>query len=150
VPKEELIWQDPVPAVDHKLIDDVDIAALKKKVLASGLTVSQLVSAAWASASTFRGSDKRGGRERRPRIRLSPQKDLAVNQPAQLAKVLKTLEGITAEFKQSPERREESLAGRPDRYAGLCRGSSRLRRTAGAERHRSLQGRPNGCDAGAD
>jgi catalase-peroxidase len=97
VPAEELIWQDPVPAVDHKLIDDVDVAALKKKVLASGLTVPQLVSTAWASASTFRGSDKRGGANG-ARIRLAPQKDWAVNQPAQLQKVLKTLEKIQAEF----------------------------------------------------
>ncbi|MEZ0265713.1 MAG: catalase/peroxidase HPI [Phycisphaerae bacterium] len=97
VPAEELIWQDPIPAVDHKLIDDVDAATLKKKVLASGLTVSQLVSTAWASASTFRGSDKRGGANG-ARIRLAPMKDWQVNQPAQLAKVLKTLEGIRAEF----------------------------------------------------
>ena len=97
VPAEELIWQDPIPAVDHKLIDDKDIAALKKRVLASGLSVSQLVSTAWASASTFRGSDKRGGANG-ARIRLSPQKDWAVNQPAQLSKVLKTLEGIRSDF----------------------------------------------------
>jgi catalase-peroxidase len=97
VPTEELIWQDPVPAVDHKLIDDIDIAALKATVLASGLSVAQLVSTAWASASTFRGSDKRGGANG-ARIRLAPQKDWAVNQPAQLAKVLKTLEGIQSEF----------------------------------------------------
>src|SRR4051812_20107788 len=97
VPKEELIWQDPIPTVDHKLIDDKDIAALKKKVLASGLTVSQLVSTAWASASTFRGSDKRGGANG-ARIRLAPQKDWAVNQSAQLAKVLKTLEALRNEF----------------------------------------------------
>jgi catalase-peroxidase len=100
VPAEELIWQDPLPAVDQKLIDEVDAAALKKKVLASGLTVSQLVSTAWASASTFRGSDKRGGANG-ARIRLSPQKDWAVNQPAQLSKVLKTLEGIQSEFNAS-------------------------------------------------
>ncbi len=97
VPAEELIWQDPVPAVDHKLIDAKDIAALKGKILASGLTVSQLVSAAWASASTFRGSDKRGGANG-ARIRLAPQKDWEVNQPAQLAKVLKNLEGIQGAF----------------------------------------------------
>src|SRR6185503_17858922 len=97
VPKEELIWQDPVPAVDHPLIDDKDVAALKAKVLASGLSVSELVSTAWASASTFRGSDKRGGANG-ARIRLAPQKDWEVNQPAQLAKVLKALEGIQAEF----------------------------------------------------
>ena len=97
VPAEELIWQDPIPAVDHKLIDEQDIAALKSKILASGLSVSQLVSTAWASASTFRGSDKRGGANG-ARIRLTPQKDWEVNQPEQLAKVLKTLEGIQSEF----------------------------------------------------
>ncbi len=96
-PAEELIWQDPIPAVDHKLIDETDAAALKKKILASGLTVSQLVSTAWASASTFRGSDRRGGANG-GRIRLAPQKDWQVNQPAQLAKVIKTLEGIRSEF----------------------------------------------------
>jgi catalase-peroxidase len=100
VPKEELIWQDPIPAVTYKLIDDKDIAALKDKVLASGLTVSQLVSTAWASASTFRGSDKRGGANG-ARIRLAPQKDWEVNNPAQLAKVLKTLEGIQQEFNKA-------------------------------------------------
>jgi len=97
VPAEELIWQDPVPAVDHKLIDTKDIADLKKKVLASGLSVSQLVSTAWASASTFRGSDKRGGANG-ARIRLAPQKDWEANQPAQLKTVLQTLEGIQKEF----------------------------------------------------
>jgi catalase-peroxidase len=97
VPTEELIWQDPIPAVDHKLIDKQDIATLKDKILASGLSVSQLVSTAWASASTFRGSDKRGGANG-ARIRLAPQKDWKVNQPEQLAKVLKTLEGIQSEF----------------------------------------------------
>ncbi len=97
VPAEELIWQDPVPAVTHKLIDAQDIASLKSRILASGLTVSQLVSTAWASASTFRGSDKRGGANG-ARIRLAPQKDWQVNQPAELAKVLKTLEGIQSEF----------------------------------------------------
>ena len=97
VPAEELIWQDPIPAVNHKLIDEKDIAALKGKILASGLSVSELVSTAWASASTFRGSDKRGGANG-ARIRLAPQKDWEVNQPAQLAKVLKTLEGIQSAF----------------------------------------------------
>jgi catalase-peroxidase len=100
VPKEELIWQDPIPAVDHKLIDEKDIASLKGKVLAAGLSVSQLVSTAWASASTFRGSDKRGGANG-ARIRLAPQKDWAVNQPDQMAKVLKALEGIQKEFNAS-------------------------------------------------
>jgi len=97
VPTEELIWQDPVPAVNHELIDAQDIAFLKSKILASGLSVSELVSTAWASASTFRGSDKRGGANG-ARIRLAPQKDWEVNQPAQLAKVLKTLEGIQKGF----------------------------------------------------
>jgi catalase-peroxidase len=100
VPAEELIWQDPVPAVDHKPIDAKDIADLKGKILASGLSVSQLVSTAWASAATFRGSDKRGGANG-ARIRLAPQKDWEVNQPAQLAKVLETLEGIQKAFNAS-------------------------------------------------
>ena len=97
VPSEELIWQDPIPAVDHPLIDEQDIAALKAKVLNSGLSVSQLVSTAWASASTFRGSDKRGGANG-ARIRLAPQKDWAVNNPAQLATVLEKLEAVQNEF----------------------------------------------------
>ncbi len=97
VPAEELLWQDPIPAVDHPLVNEQDVAALKQKILASGLPVSQLVQTAWASASTFRGSDKRGGANG-ARIRLTPQKDWAANQPEQLAKVLKVLEGIQAEF----------------------------------------------------
>ena len=97
VPVEELIWQDPIPAADHKLIGARDIASLKHKILASGLSIPELVSTAWASASTFRGSDKRGGANG-ARIRLAPQKDWEVNQPARLAKVLKTLEGIRSEF----------------------------------------------------
>ncbi|AOI69526.1 catalase/peroxidase HPI [Burkholderia ubonensis] len=97
VPAEALLWQDPVPAVDHKLIDADDVAALKGKILASGLSVSQLVSTAWASASTYRGSDKRGGANG-ARIRLAPQKDWEANQPEQLAKVLATLEGIRSAF----------------------------------------------------
>ncbi|MFH1031842.1 MAG: catalase/peroxidase HPI [Chloroflexota bacterium] len=97
VPTEELIWQDPIPAVNHKLIGAKDIASLKGKILASGLSVSELVSTAWASASTFRGSDKRGGANG-ARIRLAPQKDWEVNQPARLAKVLETLEGIQSAF----------------------------------------------------
>ncbi len=102
VPKEDLIWQDPIPAVNHPLIDARDIAGLKAKILASGLSVSELVSTAWASASTFRGSDKRGGANG-ARIRLAPQKDWKVNQPDQLAKVLKTLEGIRRSFnKEQP------------------------------------------------
>jgi catalase-peroxidase len=97
VPQEELIWQDPVPAVDHPLVNAQDVAALKAQVLASGLSTSQLVATAWASASTFRGSDKRGGANG-ARIRLAPQKEWAVNQPVQLAQVLKVLEGIQAHF----------------------------------------------------
>ena len=97
VPKEPLIWQDPVPAVDHEMIDDQDIAALKAKILASGLSISQLVTTAWASASTFRGTDKRGGANG-ARIRLAPQKGWEVNQPAELAKVLATLEAIQKDF----------------------------------------------------
>ncbi len=100
VPKETLPWQDPIPAVDHPLIGEEDIAALKAKILASGLTVSEFVSTAWASASTFRGGDKRGGANG-ARIRLAPQKDWDVNQPAQLGKVLQTLEGIKKTFDAS-------------------------------------------------
>ena len=123
VPKETLIWQDPIPAVDHPLIGEQDIAALKAKILASGLTVSQLVSTAWASASTFRGSDKRGGANG-ARIRLAPQKDWEVNQPAQLATVL-------AEARSDPEGgcRQEGLARRPDRSRRHARRSRRPRRT---------------------
>ncbi|MFX1449793.1 MAG: catalase/peroxidase HPI, partial [Promethearchaeota archaeon] len=97
VPEEKLIWQDPIPAVDHKLVDENDITSLKGKILASGLSVSELVSTAWASAFSFRGSDKRGGANG-ARIRLTPQKDWEVNQPTQLTKILKTLENIQAEF----------------------------------------------------
>ncbi len=97
VPAEDLIWQDPIPAVNHKLIDEQEIASLKSKIVSSGLSVSQLVSTAWASASTFRGSDKRGGANG-ARIRLAPQKEWEVNQPDQLAKVLTTLEGIQSKF----------------------------------------------------
>ncbi len=100
VPKEILIWQDPIPKVNHPLVGEQDIAALKAKILASGLSVSQLVSTAWASASTFRGSDKRGGANG-ARIRLAPQKDWEVNRPAELAKVLQKLEAIQKEFNAS-------------------------------------------------
>jgi catalase-peroxidase len=102
VPAEELIWQDPVPAVDHKLVDADDIAALKARILASGLSVSQLVTTAWASASTFRGSDKRGGANG-ARIRLAPQKDWEVNQPSRLKEILKILEGIQKDFNSSQD-----------------------------------------------
>jgi catalase-peroxidase len=100
VPKEELLWQDPIPAVDHPLVEAADIAALKKKIVSSGLSIPQLVSVAWASASTFRGSDMRGGANG-ARIRLAPQKDWEVNQPAELANVLKALESIQADFNSS-------------------------------------------------
>jgi catalase-peroxidase len=107
VPKESLVWQDPVPAVDHKLIGEQDIAALKAKILESGLSISQLVTTAWASAASFRGSDKRGGANG-ARIRLAPQKDWEVNQPAELAKVLKKLEAIQKEFNGSPSNGNKS------------------------------------------
>jgi catalase-peroxidase len=100
VPREELIWQDPVPAIDHDLVDADDIAALKAKILESGLSVSELVSTAWASAATFRGSDKRGGANG-ARIRLAPQKDWEANQPAQLRKVLDSLEAVQREFNEA-------------------------------------------------
>jgi catalase-peroxidase len=109
VPKEDLIWQDPVPAVDYPLVDAKDIADLKAKILASGLSVSELVSTAWASASTFRGSDKRGGANG-ARIRLAPQKDWEVNQPAQLAKVLAALEGVRKTFNAASGKKKVSLA----------------------------------------
>ncbi|WP_375311934.1 catalase/peroxidase HPI [Bradyrhizobium sp. A5] len=109
VPKETLIWQDPIPAVNHELASDQDIAALKTKILASGLSVPELVSAAWASASTFRGSDKRGGANG-ARIRLAPQKDWEVNEPAQLAKVLGKLEAIQKDFNASAGAKKVSLA----------------------------------------
>jgi catalase-peroxidase len=110
VPQEELIWQDPVPAVDHPLVNDSDVAALKAQVLASGLTTAQLVRTAWASASTFRGSDKRGGANG-ARIRLAPQKEWEVNQPSELGRVLRTLEGIQKDFNaKAPGGRRVSLA----------------------------------------
>jgi catalase-peroxidase len=110
VPKEELIWQDPVPAIDHELVNDQDIETLKAKVLASGLTVSELVTTAWASAASFRGSDRRGGANG-ARIRLAPQRDWEVNQPAELAKVLAKLEAIQKEFNASQSgKKKVSLA----------------------------------------
>ncbi|MHB8168993.1 MAG: catalase/peroxidase HPI [Thermoleophilia bacterium] len=110
VPAEELIWQDPIPAVDHEPIDDNDVASLKGKIVATGLSISELVSTAWASASTFRGSDMRGGANG-ARIRLAPQKDWEVNQPDRLAKVLSTLEGIQSEFNSAqPGGKKVSLA----------------------------------------
>ncbi|MBD5771513.1 catalase/peroxidase HPI [Marinomonas colpomeniae] len=109
VPKEELVWQDPVPAVSHELVDEADVANLKAKIVASGLSVSDLVSTAWASASTFRGSDKRGGANG-ARIRLAPQKDWEVNQPAKLVTILKTLEAVQAEFNRKNSVKQISLA----------------------------------------
>src|SRR6185437_63453 len=99
---EDLIWQDPIPALDHPVVDDQDIAALKEKILASGLTVPELVSTAWSSASTFRGSDKRGGANG-ARIRLAPQRDWPANEPQKLEKVLKKLESIQKDFNQSAQ-----------------------------------------------
>lgn len=109
IPKEELLWQDPIPAVNHKLIDDADVKALKAKTLEAGLTVSELVSTAWASASTFRGSDKRGGANG-ARVRLAPQKDWKVNNPSQLKKVLDKLEGIQKEFNGAQKDKKVSIA----------------------------------------
>ncbi|MGA7105835.1 MAG: catalase/peroxidase HPI [Candidatus Deferrimicrobiaceae bacterium] len=129
VPEEELIWQDPVPAVDHELIDKKDIADLKATILASGLSVSQLVSTAWASASTFRGSDKRGGANG-ARIRLAPQKDWEVNQPAQLKTVLQTLEGIQKKFNSAKSgRKKVSLADLI--VLGGCAGVEQAAKNAG-------------------
>jgi catalase-peroxidase len=131
VPAEELIWQDPVPAVDHKLIDATDIADLKRTVIASGLSVSQLVSTAWASASTFRGSDKRGGANG-ARIRLAPQKDWEVNQPARLKTVLETLEGIQKEFNNAQSGvKKVSLADLI--VLGGCAGVEQAAKNAGQE-----------------
>lgn len=131
VPKEDLIWQDPIPTVDHPLIDEKDVTALKGKLLASGLTVSQLVSTAWASASTFRGSDKRGGANG-ARIRLAPQKDWEVNQPAQLAKVLKTLEGIKDDFNRAQKKGKKVSLADLIVLAG-CAGVEQAAKNAGHE-----------------
>jgi catalase-peroxidase len=129
VPAEDLIWQDPIPAVDHDLVDAADIAALKAKILASGLSISDLVYTAWASASTFRSSDMRGGANG-ARIRLAPQKDWEVNQPAQLAKVLKTLEGIQSEFNSAQSGgKKVSLADLI--VLGGCAGVEQAARNAG-------------------
>jgi catalase-peroxidase len=131
VPEEVLIWQDPVPAVDHELVDDKDVASLKGKVLDSGLTVSELVSTAWASASTFRGSDMRGGANG-ARIRLAPQKDWEVNQPKQLAKVLKTLEGIQGEFNGAQSGNKEVSLADLIVLAG-CAGVEKAAKNAGVD-----------------
>ena len=131
VPAEELIWQDPIPAVNHKLIDAQDIVSLKGKIQASGLSVSELVSTAWASASTFRGSDKRGGANG-ARIRLTPQKDWEVNQPARLAKVLKTLEGIQSSFNSAQSGGKKVSLADLIVLAG-CAGVERAAKNAGHE-----------------
>ncbi|MDO8366722.1 MAG: peroxidase family protein, partial [Saprospiraceae bacterium] len=128
VPSEPLIWQDPVPAITHQLIDNEDIDALKGKILASGLTVTQLVSTAWASASTFRSSDKRGGANG-ARIRLAPQKYWDVNNPAQLAKVLETLEGIQNAFNSASSGKKVSLADLI--VLGGCAGIEKAAQNAG-------------------
>ncbi len=128
VPAEELIWQDPIPALDHEVIDAQDIAALKGKILASGLSVSELVSTAWASASTFRGSDKRGGANG-ARIRLAPQKFWAVNQPTQLSKVLSALEAIQADFQAGGKKSHSPTSSSSAAVQAL----SRPRRTPGKE-----------------
>jgi catalase-peroxidase len=131
VPEEELIWQDPVPAVDHELVDERDITALKDRILASGLSVRELVSTAWASASTFRGSDKRGGANG-ARVRLAPQKDWEANEPKQLATVLSTLEGIQKEFNSAQSGgKKVSLADLT--VLGGCAGVEEAARNAGHE-----------------
>ncbi len=154
VPKETLIWQDPIPAADHPPIGEQDIAALKAKILSSGLTVSQLVSTAWASASTFRGSDKRGGANG-ARIRLAPQKDWEVNQPAQLKTVLAEArsdpEGVRQEgFARRPDRSRRQRGGREGREGRRCRREGPLHagthgRVAGADRRRVLRAARTAC-----
>ena len=148
VPAEELIWQDPIPTVDHELIDEQDIADLKGKILASGLSISELVSTAWASASTFRGSDKRGGANG-ARIRLAPQKDWEVNQPAQLKKVLQTLEGIQKEFNSAQSGgKMVSLADLI--VLGGCAGVEQAAKNAGNDIIVPFTSRTYGCIAGAN
>ena len=149
VPKEPQLWQDPVPAVNHELIDAKDIAALKSKILASGLSISQLVSTAWASASTFRGTDKRGGANG-ARIRLAPQKDWAVNNPPELAKVLKTLEGIQKAFNdaQAGGKKQVSLADLI--VLGGCAAVEKAAKNAGHDVTGAVHAGTHGCVAGAD
>ena len=148
VPEEALLWQDPVPDVDHALIDEQDIAALKAQVLASDLSVSQLVATAWAAAASFRGTDKRGGANG-ARIRLSPQKDWAVNNPAELSKCAAGAGADTGGLQQRPNRREESIPGRPDR-PGRVRGCGASRQECGARRAGTVCAGPHGRHAGVD
>jgi catalase-peroxidase len=132
VPAEELIWQDPVPAVDHRLIEAQDIAALKGKILSSGLSISQLVSTAWASASTFRGSDKRGGANG-ARIRLAPQKDWEINQPVQLNTMLQALEKIQKEFNSAAQAGGKKVSLADLIVLGGCAGIEKAAKNAGLD-----------------
>ncbi len=146
VPKETLIWQDPIPAVNHPLVGEKDIADLKAKILASGLSVSELVSTAWASASIFRGGDKRGGGNG-ARLRLEPQKNWDVNQPAQLAKVLGKLEEIQKAFNASARGgKKVSIADLIILGGGAAVEKARQGRRSGGEG--SLHAGPHGCVAG--
>ena len=131
VPKEELLWQDPIPAVTHKLVDENDISTLKANILAAGLSVSELVSTAWASASTFRGSDKRGGANG-GRIRLAPQKDWQANNPTQLAKVLAALENIQNQF-NAAQTDGKSVSMADLIVLGGCAGIEQASKNAGHE-----------------
>ena len=148
VPSEELIWQDPVPAVDHELVGDAEIATLKGQILASGLSVSQLISTAWASAATFRGTDKRGGANG-ARVRLAPQKDWPVNEPAELATALRALGGHPAGLQRFAIGGEAGLARRRDRARRLRRGRAGCEERR-AHRDGSVRARPHRRVAGAD
>ena len=148
VPAEPRIWQDPVPAVDHALIDAADIAVLKTKILASGLSISRLVATAWASAATFRGGDKRGGANG-ARIRLAPQKDWAVNEPAQLAVALAQAGEDPAGVQRRAVRQQEGVARRPDRSGWLC-GCRAGGEASRPHRAGAVHARPHRCVAGAD
>ena len=148
VPQEELLWQDRVPAVDHELVGDAEVADLRQRILASGLTVGQLVSAAWGAAASFRGSDKRGGANG-GRIRLEPQSGWESNEPDQLGSVVRTLEGIQSDFNGAPVRRRPGLVRRPGR-AGRLRGRGEGRAGRRSRRHRPVHAGPYGRHPGAD
>ena len=148
VPKETLIWQDPIPPVDHPVVDDSDVAALKEKILGSGLSVPQLVSTAWASASTFRRSDKRGGANG-ARIRLSPQKDWEVNQPAQLQTVLSKLEAIQNEFNGGQKGGKKISLADLIVLAGNA-AVEKAAKDAGCQRDGAVHAGTHGCVAGSD